>query len=85
MDDTIPPMANLTLRLPRNAAGRFYVDETCIDCDLCRATAPAFFGQDDENRFSIVRRQPVTPDEIALVEEAREGCPYESIGNDGEG
>lgn len=48
--------------------------------DLCRTTAPAFFTRDDEIGFSIVYRQPVTREELALAEEAREGCPTESIG-----
>jgi ferredoxin len=77
-------MATTTERLPQNIVGRYYVDSSCIDCDLCRTTAPAFFIRDDEIGFSIVYRQPVTPQELALAEEAREGCPTESIGNDGE-
>jgi len=76
-------MATTTERLPQNIVGRYYVDSSCIDCDLCRNTAPAFFKRDDEIGFSIVHRQPVTPEELALAEEAREGCPTESIGNDG--
>ena len=77
-------MATTTERLPQNIVGRYYVDSSCIDCDLCRTTAPAFFKRDDEIGYSIVYRQPVTPEELALVEEAREGCPTESIGNDGD-
>lgn len=77
-------MATTTERLPQNIVGRYYVDSSCIDCDLCRNTAPAFFKRDDEIGFSIVHRQPVTREELALAEEAREGCPTESIGNDGE-
>ena len=77
-------MASTIERLPQNIVGRYYVDSSCIDCDLCRTTAPAFFTRDDEIGFSIVYRQPVTPEELALAEEAREGCPTESIGNDGE-
>lgn len=77
-------MATTTERLPQNILGRFYVDASCIDCDICRSTAPLFFRRDDEIGLSVVHRQPVTPDELALAEEAREGCPTESIGNDGE-
>ena len=77
-------MASTTERLTENVIGRYYVDASCIDCDLCRGTAPAFFTRNDEIGFSVVHRQPVTTDEIALAEEAREGCPSESIGNDGE-
>ena len=76
-------MAEPTLRTPDNVPGSYYVDETCIDCDQCRSTAPAFFRRLDETGLTIVHRQPQTPAEIALAEEAREGCPSDSIGNDG--
>ena len=77
-------MANKTQRTPENVPGKFYVDETCIDCGLCPDTAPTVFKRFDEGGHSIVHRQPVFPDELALAEEAREACPTESIGNDGE-
>lgn len=76
-------MADKINRLPQNVAGRYYVDSTCVDCDLCRNTAPDFFKRDDEAAFSFVHRQPITPAERELAEEARQGCPTESIGNDG--
>jgi len=75
-------MASLNERLPQNVPGPFYVDASCIDCDMCRTTAPEFFRRDDEIGMSVVYRQPVTPEEIKLAEEARE-CPTDSIGNDG--
>jgi ferredoxin len=77
-------MANPADRLIQNAAGKYFVDGTCIDCNLCREIAPAVFGRDDEIGFSIVQRQPLSPDEIALAEEARESCPVDAIGNNGE-
>src|SRR5437762_752466 len=70
-------------KLPQNVAGPYYVDSSCIDCDLCRNTAPAFFRRDDEIGFTVVYRQPITPEDHVLAEQAREGCPTESIGNDG--
>jgi ferredoxin len=76
-------MPTLAERRRQNLPGRFYVDASCTDCDLCRNTAPEFFRRDDETGFSVVHRQPVTPAEIALAEEARDGCPSESIGSDG--
>ena len=36
-------MANKADKWPQNAGGKFYVDQQCIDCDLCRQTADAFF------------------------------------------
>jgi len=76
-------MPNLTERLPANIAGAYYVDSSCTDCDLCRITAHGFFRREEETGYSIVYRQPILPEEIELAEEARLGCPTESIGHDG--
>jgi ferredoxin len=76
-------MAEKTERLAQNVAGHYYVDSTCIDCDMCRSTTPGFFKRDEEIGMSIVYRQPVTPEECALAEGARQECPTDSIGNDG--
>lgn len=76
-------MPTLIERKPENIAGRLYVDASCIDCDLCRCTAPDFFRRDDETGQSIVYRQPETAAEIALAHEALHECPTESIGDDG--
>ena len=76
-------MATLADRLPTNVPGSYYVDSTCIDCDQCRALAPEFFGRDEESGFSFVQRQPLTADEVAVVEEAASQCATGSIGNDG--
>lgn len=76
-------MADNKDRLPQNAPGRWYVDSNCIDCDLCRETAPTVFRRDDDGGNSIVFHQPETDEELRLAEEARNGCPVEAIGNDG--
>ena len=76
-------MSSLADRLPRNRPGRFYVDASCVDCDLCRSTAPAFFARDEETGLSFVHRQPATPAEAELAAEAVAGCPTQSIGDDG--
>lgn len=76
-------MANKTDRFPSNVPGRYYVDSSCIDCDMCRGSAPDFFRRDDDLGFSIVYRQPQTPEELQQAQEALDGCPSTSIGNDG--
>jgi ferredoxin len=73
-------MPSLDDRLPENLPGLFYVDSTCIDCDQCRDHAPHFFTRNDDIGMSVVTRQPVTDAEIDLCQEAKEGCPTESIG-----
>lgn len=77
-------MAEKNLKNPENVPGKFYVDNTCIDCDLCRNIAPQFFTRFDEGGYSYVFKQPEAAEEIALAEEARSSCPTETIGNDGE-
>jgi ferredoxin len=74
-------MAELTERKTENIAGRFYVDTSCIDCDMCRGIAPAFYRRDDDTGQSIVYRQPETPEEVELALEALNVCPSESIGD----
>jgi ferredoxin len=76
-------MAEPTQKSPENVPGPYYVDDTCIDCDLCRSNAPKFFTREDAGGYTYVYRQPVTDEEIAEAEEARLACPTESIGNDG--
>jgi ferredoxin len=76
-------MANNTDRYSQNAAGKFYVDTQCIDCDLCRETAPDFFTREEDGGFSYVHTQPTTQTGIDMCMEALEGCPVSAIGNDG--
>ena len=76
-------MADKANKYVDNAAGPFYVDTQCIDCDLCRQTAPANFDRNQSGRYSFVKKQPATPEEETLCKEAKEGCPVEAIGNDG--
>ena len=76
-------MADPNDKVSGQAPGRYYVDSQCIDCDLCRETAPANFIRNDEAGFSYVFKQPDTPDEETLCKDAMDNCPVEAIGNDG--
>ncbi len=77
-------MANKSDKWPSNVSGKYYVDSQCIDCDLCRETAPDYFKRDDDGGYSVVFKQPTTPEGIEQCKEAMEGCPVEAIGDDGE-
>ncbi len=77
-------MANVDDRLPENAPGKWYVDSSCIDCDVCRTTAPNNFKQNEDEGYSFVYKQPENDEELALCEEAKAACPVEAIGDDGE-
>jgi len=77
-------MADLQNRVPENVAGKYYVDTQCIDCDVCRVTAPGNFEREEAKGYSYVSRQPATPEEEAQCQEAMDSCPVEAIGSDGE-
>ncbi len=76
-------MADIANKYSDNVPGKYYVDNQCIDCDLCRETAPNNFSRSDDGGYSFVHKQPI-PDEEGLCKEAKEGCPVEAIGDDGE-
>jgi ferredoxin len=77
-------MADIANRYGENATGKFYVDNQCIDCDLCRETAPDNFKRNDDGGYSFVFKQPASSEEEARCKEAMEGCPVEAIGNNGD-
>jgi ferredoxin len=76
-------MADKEDRNKENVAGKFYVDSQCIDCDLCRETAPQNFTRSDDEGYSFVYKQPESDEEREQCREAMEGCPVEAIGEDG--
>lgn len=77
-------MADKKLKNPENVPGKFYVDNTCIDCDQCRNIAPKSFARQDDGSYSYVFKQPQSVEETAQAEEARISCPTDSIGSDGD-
>jgi len=77
-------MADIANKYPENVAGKFYVDNQCIDCDLCRETAPNNFKRNDDGGYSFVYKQPGSTEEEAQCKEAKEGCPVEAIGDNGD-
>ncbi|MCB1244896.1 MAG: ferredoxin [Verrucomicrobiae bacterium] len=71
-------------RWPENQRGKFYVDAQCLDCDLCRETAPKNFARYDDGGYSYISKQPETKEEEELLRESLEGCPCEAIFDDGD-
>lgn len=71
-------MAQVELRHSENVPGEFFVDTTCIDCDLCRQIAPETFT--DVGEQSAVHHQPKTEAEELAALKALVTCPTASIG-----
>ena len=75
-------MAQIDHRHPANVPGAWFVDTTCINCDVSRQCAPWMFAETDGQ--SVVVRQPATPDEVREASRALLACPTASIGVTGE-
>ena len=71
-------MAQSSRRAALNAPGPLFVDDTCIDCDLCRQLAPEVFGRAQGQ--SIVVHQPETQRDRERAAVALVTCPTASIG-----
>ena len=76
-------MADATKKWPQNIPGLFYVDQDCIDCNLCSEIAPDNFKVEEEEGHDFVFKQPSGDAELQLCLEAKDSCPVESIGDDG--
>lgn len=73
-------MADPNDKVPGQPDGAYFVDTQCIDCDLCRETAPTNFQRNEEEGFSYVVKQPESPEEMAQCKDAMDNCPVEAIG-----
>ena len=76
-------MAELEDKYKDNVTGKYFVDEQCIDCDLCRETASENFKRNEDGGYSYVYKQPENEEEEQFCKEAMEGCPVEAIGDFG--
>jgi glyoxylase-like metal-dependent hydrolase (beta-lactamase superfamily II) len=71
-------MADPARRHPESADGPWFVDTTCIDCDVSAQCAPWMF--DHRGGQAVVIRQPANPDEERQAARALLACPTGSIG-----
>ena len=62
-------MADAANKYSENVVGKLFVDNQCIDCDLCRETAPDNFKRNDDGGYSYVYKQAESPEEEARCKE----------------
>ena len=72
-------MADVANKYPENVPGKYYVDNQCIDCDLCRETAPDNFQRNEDGGYSYVFKQPESPDEEARCKEAKRAALWKPL------
>ncbi|MGJ8674299.1 ferredoxin [Rubritalea sp.] len=75
---------NFSHRYPLNVPGKFYINDQCTDCDLCRECAPHNITRDDRYGQSYVYKQPTTKQEYDAVMEGVQGCPTNGVLDDGD-
>lgn len=71
---------------PLNSKGKYYVNQDhCFWCAVCEDIAPNNFKVDSGNveLGAYFIKQPDTPDERVLCDEALLSCPHEAIHDDG--
>jgi ferredoxin len=78
-----PRQADKNKKLKDNVTGSFYVDTSCVDCDLCWQMAPDFFARNEVGGYAYVKKQPAKPSETDRCRSALDACPTSSIGEDG--
>jgi glyoxylase-like metal-dependent hydrolase (beta-lactamase superfamily II)/ferredoxin len=72
-------MAQWSRRLPDNVPGRFFVDRSCIDCQICHQLAPETFRARGDQ--TVVYWQPTRPAQVHRALMALVACPTASIGS----
>ena len=77
-------MAEKNNKVPENVPGKYYVDDQCIACALCPATAAANFKMNHDESHAYVYKQPAGFEEQEACKTAMDECPTNCIGNDGE-
>ena len=65
---------------PENVPGKYFITNECIDCDLCRETAPRNMCRSEEKQYSYVYKQPSNEEEESQCKQAFEGCPVQAVG-----
>ena len=75
-------MAELQQRFSFNVPGKYYVDTTCVHCELCHEIAPDHFTKTSSGE-GFVHRQPHSVGEHAACDQALKDCPVGAIGADG--
>jgi ferredoxin len=77
------PMADKANKLPENAEGAWYVDNTCTPCRVCLDEAPNLLKYNDDETYVYFFKQPENDEETGAAQRAMDVCPTLAIGNDG--
>ncbi len=77
-------MADKNDRWEDNVPGKYYIDKSCTFCMVCMDEAPNNIAESDDGDHCFISKQPANAEEVEQLKAALEGCPTESLGDDGE-
>ena len=77
-------MAEKTNKFEDNVPGKYYIDKSCTFCMVCMDEAPTNIKESEDGDHAVVFKQPENAEEEENMRNAMEGCPTESVDNDGE-
>lgn len=72
------------IKITDNAIGKYYVDYSCIACETCASIAPNNFRIKNDRSSAMLFNQPQSEYEEHACNTAKNSCPAEAIGDDGE-
>lgn len=73
-------MADASIKVPENALGAYFIDESCTACGIYLEEAPDNFTMKYDEQSAFVSRQPESEKERAQCEGALNSCPVGAIG-----
>lgn len=80
--------SNMSLKVSGNVPGKFYVDHSCIGCDICKDHCGVLIKDmlqwNSKEEAYFVARQPWDAESLAQMQEVVKICPSESVYDDGE-
>lgn len=76
-------MADKNDRWEDNVPGKYYIDKSCTFCMVCIDEAPKNIAESDDGDHCFIAKQPENADEEEQMRAAMDGCPTESLGDDG--
>ena len=77
-------MADVNEKFEDNVPGKYYIDQNCSICGVCMEEAPDNIAESEDGTHCFISKQPENDEEVEAMGNAVEGCPCESIGDDGE-
>jgi ferredoxin len=67
------------VKYSENVPGKYYVTDQCNACGLCKSIADELFDFNNEGTYYYVCKQPGTPEEQAMMDDAIDFCTANGI------